>query len=145
MADRTEHAPGRTRVLYLDDDDMLTALVERLLARRGYEVRCYTDANQALEALRAAPEAFDVVLTDLNMPRLSGLEVAERVAGIDAGLPVVLLSGLPEASLPRLASPGSVRRTIYKPDAVEDLIRAIEAVLAEEGIRRPRGAQSSTC
>jgi CheY-like chemotaxis protein len=129
-----------TRVLYLDDDDMLGTLVERLLTRRGYEVRCYADANQALEALRAAPKAYDVVLTDLNMPQLSGLEVAERVAGIDADLPVVLLSGLPEETIRRESSLGRVRRTLYKPDAVEDLIQAIERVLIEEGIGRPRGS-----
>jgi CheY-like chemotaxis protein len=138
MADPTEGAPERTRVLYLDDDDMLASIVELLLKRRGYEVRCYADASQALDALRATPKAFDVVLTDFNMPQLSGLEVAERIAGIDADLPVVLMSGLPEETIRRKGSLGSVRRIIYKPDAVEPLIEAIEAVLAEEGIRRLR-------
>ena len=73
-------------ILYLDDDESLVLLVKRLLERRGYRVSGYTDQREALAALRADPAAFDLVVTDYNMPGMSGLDVAREVRA-DPGRP----------------------------------------------------------
>ena len=85
---------GRTRhLLYLDDEAMLVELVRAWFEPRGYRVTGCTLAAEALDAVRANPAGFDVVVTDYNMPGMSGLQVAQALARIRASLPVVLVSG----------------------------------------------------
>jgi CheY-like chemotaxis protein len=85
---------GRIRhLLYLDDEAMLVELVRAWFEPRGYRVTGYTLAAEALDAVRAEPNGFDVVVTDYNMPGMSGLQVAQSLACIRANLPVVLVSG----------------------------------------------------
>jgi PAS domain S-box-containing protein len=86
--------PGRIRhLLYLDDEVMLVELVRAWFEPRGYRVTGCTLAAEALDAVRADPAGFDVVVTDYNMPGMSGLQVAQALARIRANLPVVLVSG----------------------------------------------------
>ena len=85
---------GRIRhLLYLDDEAMLVELVRAWFEPRGYRVTGCILAAEALDAVRADPAGFDVVVTDYNMPEMSGLQVAQTLAGIRANLPVVLVSG----------------------------------------------------
>jgi CheY-like chemotaxis protein len=85
---------GRIRhLLYLDDEAMLVELVRAWFEPRGYRVTGCTLAAEALDAVRADPAGFDLVVTDYNMPGMSGLQVAQALASIRANLPVVLVSG----------------------------------------------------
>lgn len=95
------------QVLYIDDDETLLQLVHRLLTGLGLRVTCFQDARQALDALHAAPRGFDLVITDLNMPRLSGLDVAREVARLHPGLPVIISSAnLPDELCTQAAQAG---------------------------------------
>lgn len=91
-------SPG-LRVLYLDDDDALVLLMGRYLERRGYLMTTFTNQIEALQALRADPQAFDLVLTDFNMPGLSGIDVARQACALRANLPVVIISGFIDEDL----------------------------------------------
>ncbi len=86
-------AARRERVLYLDDDDAMVFLVTRMLERAGYRASGYQGAQEALDAVRDDPQRFDLVVTDYNMPRLSGLEVAREIARLSPDLPVMLTTG----------------------------------------------------
>src|SRR5687768_2359141 len=66
------------RILYLDDEEPLVFLAGTFLARLGYEVKGCTRPEEALEAFNANPAAFDLLVTDLNMPGISGLDVARE-------------------------------------------------------------------
>ena len=108
-------------VLYVDDDEVMVLLVERLLLRLGYRVTCYQDSRQAIAAVRARSETFDLVVSDFNMPEFSGLDVAREVARIRADLPVVISSGhLSDEQRDELLRAG-VRELIQKENTVEDL------------------------
>lgn len=72
---------------------MLVELVRAWFEPRGYRVTGCLLASEALDAVRADPMGFDVVVTDYNMPRMSGLQLAQAFARIRANLPVVLVSG----------------------------------------------------
>jgi len=117
-------------VLYLDDDDVMCAMVERLLARAGYRVSCHVDADAALAALHADPQAYDLVLTDFNMPGLSGLDVSRSIAGIRPDLPVIMISGYVADELPMDARRVGVREVVGKQNVLEDLLPAIGRALA---------------
>ena len=93
-------------VLYVDDDETMVVMVERILERSGYRVSSYLDAHEAVAAVRANPDDFDFVVTDFNMPEFSGLEVAREVARIRPGLPVVLTSGYAERAGENLSTLG---------------------------------------
>jgi CheY-like chemotaxis protein len=117
--------PGDAQhILYIDDDESLVFLVRRLLARRGYQVSGHVDPAAALAELRADPQGFDLVVTDYNMPGMSGLEVARAVRAIRAELPVAVASGYIDDKLRADASAAGVSELIFKADAVEDLCDA---------------------
>ncbi len=119
-------------VLYLDDDEVMALMVERMLQRAGYQVSCFLDAAEAVAAVRARPERFDLVLTDFNMPRLSGLDVARALAGIRADLPVVISSGYISDELRVEAQLVGVRRLLQKQNTADELIALIHDVLVEQ-------------
>ena len=126
------------RVLYIDDDDAIVYLMKRLLESKGYCVSGYTDQNEALAAARAEPGRFDVVMTDYNMPGMSGLDVARALREIRADLPIILASGNITEEL-RVHAPGAgVNELVFKPNTVEELCEAIDRQV--QALRRERKA-----
>ena len=124
------------RILYIDDDESLVFLVQRLLERRGFRVSGYVNQREALEALRADPRRFDLVVTDYNMPGMSGLEVAREVRALRADLPVAVASGFVSEELREQAGGAGVRELIFKADTVEELCEAF-ARLADASAENP--------
>jgi PAS domain S-box-containing protein len=117
------------RLLYLDDEEPLVRMTQRLLGRLGYRVKGFTRADEAVEALRRDPSAFDVVLTDYNMPGLTGLQVARLVASIRPDLPVILTSGYVSDDLRERAALVGIKHVIYKPNTIEEMCAAIDKLV----------------
>jgi PAS domain S-box-containing protein len=113
------------RVLYVDDEEAIIFLMKRLLERQGFCVSGYTDPREAVEAVRANPNDFDLAVTDFNMPGMSGLAVASALREIRADLPVLLASGYITEDLRQKAPAAGVRELIYKPNTVDDLCEAV--------------------
>jgi len=119
--------PGRGRhVLFLDDNPELVHAMERTLPRQGYRVSGYTAAEEALAAVRAAPQDYDLVVTDYRLPRVSGLEVAREIAGVRSDLPVVVISGYVDENLRRAARDVGVREVLHKLHTTEELFEEID-------------------
>jgi PAS domain S-box-containing protein len=124
---------GRGRhVLYVDDDEVMTLMMERLLQRIGYRVTLAHDGRAAVATLDR--QAFDLVLTDFNMPGYSGLDVARAVAARQPALPVVLSSGYVSDDLRAQAAAAGVRALINKQRIVEDVGATLERVLSPSSI-----------
>ncbi|HEX5091588.1 MAG TPA: ATP-binding protein, partial [Burkholderiales bacterium] len=117
------------RILYVDDEEALVTLVTRLLTRQGYAVSGFTGADEALAAVHAAPGDYDLVITDLNMPGTSGLELAREVLRAHPDLPVAVTSGYITDELHDEAARLGVREVIYKPNTVDEMTAAIHRVL----------------
>ncbi|MBC7984592.1 MAG: PAS domain S-box protein [Candidatus Obscuribacterales bacterium] len=116
-------------VLYVDDDEALVFLVERMLTGLGYRVSGFEDAQAALAAVRAQPAEFDLVVTDFNMPGASGLDVANELARIRADLPVVITSGYINDQLQAGARAAGVRHLVHKPNTVDELCDVVQRVM----------------
>jgi len=113
------------RVLYVDDEEAIIFLMTRLLERQGFRVSGFTDPLEAVAAVKANPDQFDLAVTDFNMPGMSGLAVATALREIRADLPVVLASGYITEDLRQKALGAGVRELIYKPNTVDDLCAAV--------------------
>jgi len=122
------HGQGQ-HVLYVDDDEVMLLVVERLLARLGYRVTCYQDPRKAVDAVRDPSQAFDVVLSDFNMPEFSGLDLATALTRICPDLPVVISSGhLTDTERVELLRAG-VREFMHKENTLEELGPLLERLL----------------
>jgi PAS domain S-box-containing protein len=129
---QTPRGSGQT-VLLVDDDRALLAMAEDMLAQLGYEPVGYDTSLKALEAFRAAPERFDVVLTDEVMPELSGTQLALRVRELRPGLPVVIASGHGGPELRRRARDAGVSQVVSKPYESATIAQALAAALNGAG------------
>jgi two-component system OmpR family response regulator len=115
------------RILLVDDDAEIRQVVARGLRGAGYVAHCAEDGEAGWEALRADP--FDALITDHEMPRLTGLDLIRRVRAAPLGIPVILMSGrLPwdDASLFPLLTPGMA---LKKPFTLSDLLTKLRCVL----------------
>jgi EAL domain-containing protein (putative c-di-GMP-specific phosphodiesterase class I) len=101
------------RVLLVDDDEVLLRSYARALGGEGYEVETHLDGESAIEALNA--RSFDVVLSDLDMPRLGGLALLERIRAHDLDVPVVLITGCPTLDTAIAAIEHGALRYVPKP------------------------------
>jgi PAS domain S-box-containing protein len=133
--------PLAGRVLLVDDEPAVLGSMRETMLNWGLEVDAHTRAEAALAAFRAAPDAYDVVVTDLAMPHLTGLELAARLRR-QRRLPVLLVSGfLDERSLARAGELG-LAAPLRKPVETEQLRAALEAALGAGGAKDkggPRG------
>ena len=102
-------------VMIVDDEPALVAMTEDVVAGLGYEPVGFVDPRQALAALQATPQRFDVVLTDQVMPHLTGTELARRLHGLRPQLPVLLASGYGGPDLDRQAEAAGVKALLQKP------------------------------
>ena len=116
-------------VLYLDDDELMLLLVDQLLQRLGYRVTCFQHARQALAALTANHDEFDLVVSDYNMPEVSGLDIAREVARIRAGLPIVISSGYLNDEQRRELLRSGVCEIVRKENTLEELGPSVNRAL----------------
>jgi PAS domain S-box-containing protein len=129
------HGHGE-HVLYVDDDETMVVMVERLLERSGYRVSSFHDAIAAIAAVRENPGSFDFVVTDFNMPECSGLDVANELHNIRPGLPVVISSGYITEELRGQARDAGVLGLIEKQNTFEELGRLVGHILSRQVARR---------
>ena len=117
------------QILYIDDEIQLVTVIKALLERRGYRVSAHTDPHAALAILRADAAAFDLVLTDYNMPTMSGLDVAREVRAIRGDLAVAIVSGFIDEGLRAQFAEAGVRELISKADAVQSICDTVKQLL----------------
>ncbi len=81
---------SRERILIVDDEENLVALFKRILQKEGYEVQCASSGEEALEKLET--EWFDLVITDLKMPGMDGLELLSKAKAVNPTMPFIMLT-----------------------------------------------------
>ena len=112
---------GGRHILYIDDDEAQVYMIKRMLERWGYRVSAYIEQREALSTLLAGNIRFDLVVTDFNMPGMSGLEIARAVRDAQPDLPVIVVSGYITDNLRVQAAAAGVRTLISKTHVVEEL------------------------
>jgi PAS domain S-box-containing protein len=118
-------------VVYVDDDPVMLLMVEGLLQRWGYRVTCLSDPGELMPLLHADPDAFDVVVTDFNMPAMSGLDLAREIARLRPALPVVISSGYVSEAMRAEVLRVGVRHVLQKEYTLEQLADVVHRALTE--------------
>jgi PAS domain S-box-containing protein len=122
-------AGGTERVLLVDDEEPLANLLRERLERYGYKVVAQTDSPSALELFAAAPSAFDVVITDHTMPRLTGLDLAKQIRRARPEIPIFICTGYSENVKQEEAEAIGFCEVVLKPVDLQVLNAAIRRVL----------------
>lgn len=123
------HGAGQ-HVLYVDDDEVMALMVQGLLQRLGYRSTINLNAGEAVAIVARDPAAFDLVVTDFNMPNLSGLDVARALARIRPELPVAISSGFVSDELRTKAHELGVVAVMQKERTLEELGALVHSALS---------------
>jgi two-component system cell cycle sensor histidine kinase/response regulator CckA len=127
-----ELAPGSGRVLVVEDEDGVRMLCTKILRRHGYEVVGVSDGPAALARLQAEAGAFDLVLTDVVMPGLSGPEVLREARRLQPGIRGVAMSGYTEQAITHHGVLEETPHFLQKPFTSEELLRLVAVALNSE-------------
>ncbi len=120
---------GQARIMVVDDDDMVASVVSLMLTELNYESEVINSPNQALERFRDSSNDFDLVLTDLTMPEMNGVELAKHLKGIRDDIIVAVMTGFGGAA-ESSADGEIVDQFLTKPLLLDDLSKALGDLLA---------------
>ncbi len=123
---------GNERVLVVDDEPQIVEMIRLMLEGLGYRVTATVESSEALKHFRDAPDNFDLVITDMTMPGMTGLDLAGEIMAIRPEVPVILCTGFSAVVSAETAEAGGIRAFIMKPIIRKDLAKVIRKVLAEE-------------
>ena len=135
--DRARDLGGTGRILLVEDEDMVRNLTRSILSQAGYTVLEARNGREALEAIGAFPGAVDLLLTDVIMPEMGGVELGRRVAALFPGIAVIFVSGYSEDSLGRQGVLEKGINFLRKPFSASDLLSKIREVLEKKKVRDP--------
>jgi CheY-like chemotaxis protein len=118
---------AKLRILVVEDDDDMRESLGRILGRAGYQVQLVRDGAEAITVLQTC--ACDLVLTDLLMPRMGGLELLGEIRRLGPSLPVVFLTAFGKQAAFTKAMDLGAAGFVTKPFRVDSLLRLIQAIL----------------
>ena len=120
---------GNERILLIDDEAQIIDIERRILERLGYKVTPNTDSEKALEEFSARPDCFDLVITDMTMPKMTGDRLARRLMDIKPQIPVIMCTGFNETITEEKALAMGIDKFVMKPVIKDELAHAIRTVL----------------
>ena len=126
------------RIFFVDDEEALATLGQRMLAGLGYRVRSFESPASALEAFLAQPEACDLLITDYTMPKMTGVELAAEFLKVRPELPAIVCTGFNNQLREDRARRQGIRLVLYKPFTRANLGAAVRGVLDNAG-QGPQG------
>jgi two-component system cell cycle response regulator CpdR len=127
MTAKPSQVPMR-RILLAEDDESMRGFLERALAKAGYDVISYANGQEALDRLKEEP--FTLLLTDIVMPRMDGIELARRASELDPELKIMFITGFAAVTLNTDSSTVKDARVLSKPFHLRDLVKEIDRLLS---------------
>lgn len=124
---------GHERILFVDDEAAIMEFASEALGMLGYQVHAENDGARALALFSEAPFNFDLVITDMNMPNMSGKQLAVALLNVRPDIPILLCSGYSETMNEAHASDMGIRGYMMKPVALKELARRVRTLLDEKG------------
>lgn len=120
---------GRERILFVDDEPVLVEIGGQMLQHLGYAAECVSDSVEALRIFQASPDDFDLVITDMTMPHMTGDILAREILKVKPGLPIIMATGFSELMTEEKAKRAGITDFLMKPLVVRELASIIRRVL----------------
>lgn len=120
---------GNESILFVDDEELITTMGKTMLERLGYRVTASTSSCEALETFRNEPDQFDLVITDQTMPKITGVELAQRMMQIRPDIPIILCTGYSAITSETEAKLLGIKAFAYKPLVKKQLAGLLRSVL----------------
>jgi DNA-binding NtrC family response regulator len=120
------------QILFVDDEESLATLGRRMLELQGYRVVTRTSGTSALETFGRTPDAFGLVIADMIMPDLNGLELARSIRRIRPEARIILCTGMGHSFGPEMSLGAGIFRVLMKPIVSDELIDAVKTALRSE-------------
>ena len=120
---------GTEHILLVDDEEVIVKVLGNMLTRLGYEVTTRTGSVEALHAFHDHPERFDLVITDMTMPNMTGDRLARAIRQLRPQIPIIVCSGFSEQLSQEKAKVLGIKGFIMKPVVIKDLARIVRTVL----------------
>jgi CheY-like chemotaxis protein len=117
------------RILFVDDEQALCFVANRMLRQLDYQPTTQTDPRQAQVLFCAQPNQFDLVITDLTMPGMTGVDLAKAMLAVRPDLPVILTSGFSGTYTPEMVRNLGLRELILKPIDLAQLSQVVQLAL----------------
>jgi signal transduction histidine kinase/CheY-like chemotaxis protein/ABC-type amino acid transport substrate-binding protein len=124
-----ENLNGTESILVVDDEISITKLLKHMLERYGYKVTPYTNSLKALEYFKNNDDVFDLLITDMTMPNLSGYDLAKKILKIRPNFPIILCTGHNEFVNKEIALKNGIKDYLEKPTSNETILRSIKKIL----------------
>ncbi len=129
VADGERLPTGEEQILFVDDEKALVDLGRQMLERLGYKVICRTSSIEALELFKIRPEQFDLVITDMTMPNLTGDKLAAELKRLRPDIPIILCTGFSEQVTEAGVRQMDLQAFLFKPLVMNKLARTVRKVL----------------
>ncbi len=120
---------GTERILFVDDEAPVARLGKKMLQRLGYKVTAFTNSMDALEAFRGNPDSFDIVITDMTMPNMTGDLFAKELMKIKPVIPIIICTGFSERMNPEKAEEIGIKGILMKPIVRGEMAHMVRKVL----------------
>jgi two-component system cell cycle response regulator CpdR len=117
-----------SRILLAEDDESMRGFLVRALKKAGYEVIDFANGEEAFERLKSEP--FTLLLTDIVMPKMDGIELARRASELDPDLKIMFITGFAAVILNNDIAAPKDARVLSKPFHLKDLVREVDRLLA---------------
>jgi len=120
---------GNERILVVDDEAKIAKLEQEVLKTLGYQVTAATSSVEAWQMFKGNPENFDLIITDMSMPLMSGIELATKIIELRKDMPIILCTGYSEIINKEQAKAMGICEYLMKPVATDSLATAIRQAL----------------
>ena len=123
---------GTEHILFVDDESALVAIGKSQLEALGYQVSARSNSREALALFKNKPENFDLVISDMTMPEMTGEELAMEMKRINPNIPIIICTGFSSKVTPENAHRFNIDALLMKPVIIRDMAKVVRGVLDEK-------------
>jgi len=120
---------GTEHILLVDDEDQVVRMVKQMLERLGYQITARTSSIEALEVFQEGPDQFDLIITDMTMPNMTGVQLAQKLIAVRSNIPIIICSGFSEKIDAQKAKVLGISGYVMKPVVRRELAKKVREAL----------------
>ena len=126
---KTPYPSGKESILIVDDEKSIVEMEKLMLESLGYKVFAYTNSNELLKKFKTSPQDFDLVITDMTMPEMTGTDLSRQILALRKDMPIIICTGFSLLINEEKAKAAGIKKFLMKPIVKKDLAREVRKIL----------------